>query len=389
MKNQLLIRNCKLYNSENPAAMTDVTIADGKIASIGNFSENERFQHEIDAGGRTMIPGLIDIHIQGAGGADVLDGTEEALSTMSHTLARLGITGFLATTVVKPAEKNRHLRVVTEEVGKDLGGAMVLGIHLEGPFINPVKCGGISIQNIYPPKDGSLDEILDITGNTLKMMTIAPEIKGNHSVVCQLIDANVIPSFGHSNASYDEARAGFRIGISHVTHIFNAMPSLHHRFPGPVAAIFESDTITAQIISDGVHLHPGIIDMLYRILGKERCICITDGIQAMGLPDGRYIYNGKEYDSKNGAAAYPDGTLIGTSLSVLEIAKRFLRFTGCDLKTAIDTVTIQPAKLLGISDRKGSLETGKDADLVLLNPDLSVWKTVIGGKVFLPENPEG
>ncbi|MDD5764715.1 MAG: N-acetylglucosamine-6-phosphate deacetylase [Candidatus Marinimicrobia bacterium] len=384
MKNQLLIRNCKLYDSENPTMPTDVSISDGRIVAIGNTSENEIYQHEIDADGRIMIPGLIDIHIQGAGGADILDGTEDALTTMSRTLARLGITGFLATTVVKPTEKNRHLRVVTEKVGKDLGGATILGIHLEGPFINPVKCGGISIQSIYPPKDNSLEEILEITGETLKMMTIAPEIAGNHAIIRKLINANVIPSFGHSNANYEEARAGFGLGINHVTHIFNAMPSLHHRFPGPLTAIFESETITAQIISDGVHLHPGIIGMLYRILGKERCICITDGIQAMGLPDGRYVYNGKEYDSKDGAAAYLDGTLIGTSLSVLEIAKRFMRFTNCDLKTAINTVTIQAAKLLGIDKWKGSLETGKDADLVLINPDLSVWKTIIGGKVFIP-----
>ncbi|PIS27683.1 MAG: N-acetylglucosamine-6-phosphate deacetylase [Candidatus Marinimicrobia bacterium CG08_land_8_20_14_0_20_45_22] len=384
MKNQLLIRKCKLYDAENPGVLTDVAIRDGKIAAFGNFSESEHFQHEIDAGGRTMIPGLIDIHIQGAGGADILDGTDESLKTMSRTLARLGITGFLATTVVKPCEKNHHLRVVAQNVGKNLSGATILGIHLEGPFINPVKCGGISIRSIYPPKGNSLDEILEITGKNLKMMTIAPEIAGNHPIIRQLIDANIIPSFGHSNASYEEARTGFDLGINHVTHIFNAMPPLHHRFPGPLTAIFESETITAQIIGDGVHLHPAIVDMLYRILGKERCICITDGIQAMGLPDGRYIYNGKEYESKNGAATYLDGTLIGTALSVFEIAKRFMRFTGCDLKTAIDTVTIHPAKLLGIDDRKGSLETGKDADIVLLNPDLSVWKTIIGGKVFIP-----
>jgi len=377
MKMDLLLKNCRRYDSDETV---DITIAEGKIQGIGQVQKREKRTEVIDAAGRRVAPGFIDVHIQGAGGADILDGSSETLQQMSTTLARLGVTGFLATTVMKPETQHQHLKVAAECTDRDLGGARILGIHLEGPFINPIKRGGISPAAIYPASEKALQEILDICGDALRMMTIAPELPGNDEMITKLRGSGVITSFGHSNARYTQARAAFEGGIDHVTHIFNAMPSLHHREPGPLLAILESHTVTAQMISDGVHLHPRIINYLYTSIGLERCICITDGIQAMGLPDGRYLYNGREYRSHNGEARYDDGTLIGTSLSVWEIALRFRKFTGCSLKQAIDTITIHPARVLGIEKQKGSLDVGKDADLVLLDDD-SVSATIIGGNV--------
>ncbi len=295
-------------------------------------------------------------------------------------MAATGTTSYLGTTVVQPSEDNAHLKLAQNYVDKDLGGATLLGFHLEGPFINPEKKGGLNPKGIYSSSPEALIEILEITNGTLKMMTIAPELPGNLAIIKELIKNKVVPAFAHSAASYEETQKGFEAGINHITHIFNAMPPLHHRSPGPLAAILENKTITAQIISDGHHLNSGIVSMLYNILGPERCICITDGMHGIGLPEGIYMYNGREYESKAGAARYLDGTLIGSTMSLGNIALKFKEFTGCGFAEAINSVTINPAKVLGIEDKKGSLAAGKDADLVLLDEDYSVYTTFVEGR---------
>lgn len=380
MSGELLIQNCRL-SDDATAGFLNILIKNKQIASIAEQAPLIAVNNVIDAGGRYIVPGFIDVHIQGAGGADVLDATEKAIKTISITLAQFGVTGFLATTVIKPDTGNRHLNTLTNLWHQDLGGAKLLGIHLEGPFINPAKRGGIAKNAILPPSQGVLGEILKITGNALKMMTLAPELPGNLDIIRYLKKYHIVASFGHSNADYTETLAGFDAGISHITHIFNAMPSLHHRTPGPIAAIFESETVTAQIISDGIHLHPAIVNLIYRNLGSERCICITDGIQAIGLPDGHYFYNGREYESRDGSARYDDGTLIGTALDVHEISRRFQRFTACTKNIALQTITCNPARVLNISEKTGAVKPGYDADLVLLDFDDSVYMTIVDGKI--------
>lgn len=379
---QLLLRNCRLYDRKDPSGTCDVLIQDGKISQIGGLSRKTVAERVIDADGNILAPGFIDVHIQGAGGGDILDGTPVALSTMSTTLARLGITGFLATTVIKPSENNRHLKTVVQYIRhQPLEGAQVLGIHLEGPFINPKRRGGISAEAIRKPSRRLLTEIIEISAGTLKMMTVAPELPGSDEIIRMLLDNGIIPALGHTDADYETARKAFKMGIPHVTHIFNAMPSLHHRRPGPLLAVFENREVSAQIISDGVHLHPRIVNYLYEQLGGDRCICITDGIQAIGLRDGEYVYNGKKYTAKDGIARYHDGTLIGTAVGAGEIACRFRQFTGCQLGEAIDTITKNPASLLGLRDRQGAIEIGLDADLVIMKEDFSIRYSIIDGEV--------
>ncbi len=381
MNDIITIKNCRLYSSKKNDELSDIKIEGSIITRIASSGNRDDEGQTVDAGGRIATPGFIDVHIQGAGGADVLDNTEEALRTISATLARVGTTGFLGTTVVKPKEDNAHLKLMRSFTGRELGGAKLLGIHLEGPFINIKKKGGLAEDAIYPSSPGELEEILDATGDSLKMMTIAPELPGNLQIIRELVKNGVIASFAHSDASYEEVKEGFNAGISHVTHIFNAMPPLHHRAPGPLSAIFENDKVSVQIISDGHHLHPSIVNLIYKLVGEERCICITDGMHGIGLPDGRYIYNGREYESRNGAARYLDGTLIGSTMSLGNIAFKFMEFTGCGLEAAVNSVTKNPAALLKMNDRIGSLETGKSADIVILNPDNSVYKTFVDGKI--------
>jgi len=213
------------------------------------------------------------------------------------------------------------------------------------------------------------------------MMTIAPELPGSLQIIERLVDSNVIASFGHSNATYEQTLDGFNAGISHVTHLFNAMPSIHHRSPGPLVAIFETENVTTQVITDGVHIHPSMLRLAFEILGPNRIIPITDGMQALGLADGRYIYNGIEYESKNGTARYKDGTLIGTALGINQLLGKLVSFTDCPLDVAIKMVTENPAKLLNLQDRKGFIAPGKDADLVLLENGHSVHTTIVAGKI--------
>jgi N-acetylglucosamine-6-phosphate deacetylase len=379
MYDKILIKDCRLFN--NPEIKIDVLTVSGKILQIKkDISSADAYI--LNADGRILCPGFIDIHIQGAGGADILDGTPEALEKMSLTLANLGTTSFLGTTVVKPTENNKHLRTANNYVNKNLEGAALLGFHLEGPFINVNKKGGLDPKSIYPSSPEALAEIVKICKGNLRMMTIAPELPGNLELIKQLRQNNVVAAFAHSEADYNQTKAGFDAGIDHITHLFNAMNPINHRNPGPVTAIFENNHVTAQIISDGHHLHPAVIKMIHRNIGAARCVCITDGVQGMGLPEGKYFYNGKEYTAKEGAARYTDGTLIGSTMSLGEIAVKFMEFTECTLTEAIDSVSYNPAKVLGMERQKGKIEPGYDADLVLLNDDLKVEQTIVNGNIY-------
>jgi N-acetylglucosamine-6-phosphate deacetylase len=380
--NRLLITNCRLLDFIAEGETTSILIENGVISQIGPVHGAEiSGTYLLNAQGAIAVPGFIDVHIQGAGGADVLDGTEDAFRTISRTSAKFGTTGFLATTIFRPGEENEHLKIAAQYVGKDLGGANLLGIHLEGPFISPNKRGMIRPDCVAEPSLRLLNEIQKVTKGRLKIMTIAPELQGNLKIIRSLVAAGIIASFGHSNATYEETIEGFKAGISHVTHLFNAMPPLHHRLPGPLAAIFETKHITAQLITDGVHIHPAVLRLACAVLGPGRIIPITDGMQAMGLQDGKYIYNGVEYESKNGTARYKDGTLIGTAMGMNQIVGRLAKYSAYSLSTAVATASENPAGLLGLMERKGNLTAGKDADIVILDEDFSVRATIVGGKV--------
>jgi len=371
----LTIEGCRILFPE--AEISSITVAGGKIASIGDGAGDTEC---LDAGGRVVTPGLVDVHVQGAGGADVLDANWASLQTMSRTCARFGVTGLLATTVFRPDGHNKHIEIASRAVGRDLGGAAILGLHLEGPFISPEKRGMIRQESICKPSKEALDRILELSRGKLKMMTLAPEIPGNDEVIAELTLRGILPSFGHSDASYDQTISGFEQGISHVTHLFNAMPQIHHRKPGPLLAILESD-VTAQLIADGVHVHPAVVRWSLALMGDDRIVPITDGMRAMGLPDGRYVYDGLEYESSEGSARYEDGTLVGTTLGMNSILERLSRFTGCRRDTAIKMASHNAAEIIGMQSTKGSIEPGKDADLVIWDRDFDVWSTIVGGKI--------
>lgn len=380
MVRPLLLTGCRLYDAADDAPRVDVRVADGRIDAVAPGLEPDGTR-VLDAGGRRLIPGLIDLHIHGAGGADVLDGSAEAMATVCQTLARLGTTSFLATTFLHPEHGDAHLAAAGAAVDDPPTGARVLGVHLEGPFINPVRRGGIPETALRPVSPEAFDALVERSGGRLRMMTIAPELDGALALLPALDAAGVVAAFGHSDATYEEACAAFDAGVRHVTHLYNAMPPLHHRHPGPIPAIFERPDVVVQLIADGAHVGEPMVRWTASTLGPGRCACITDGLRATGLPDGRYDYGGRPFETRDGAARYLDGTLVGTTLSLLGVARRFARFTGVSLATAIDSASTVPARVLGLDHRKGRIAAGYDADLVLLEDDDAVHATLVAGDV--------
>jgi N-acetylglucosamine-6-phosphate deacetylase len=385
---RLRITGCRLITPFLDLPEGELLLEEDRILSAGarDGGSSGRSPHEtvLEAEGRLAVPGLIDLHLQGAGGSDVLDGTPEAMRTIARSCARHGVTGFLATTVFRPGGDNRHLPVAAaacRPAGFVEEGADVLGLHLEGPFIAPEKRGMIQPDCIGPVREETLTELLRLCGGALRMLTIAPELPGALALIRRLSAQGIVTSFGHSAADYVQTAAGLKAGIRHATHLFNAMPPLHHREPGPLPALLEGRGVTLQIIPDGVHLHPAILRLLASLVGPERVVLITDGLQAMGLEDGDYTYNRQPIVVSGGTARSLDGKLVGTTLGMNRLIQRYQGFAGCPLAQAVRAASFNPACVLGIQKRTGSLESGKSADLALLNPDFTVWKTWKRGRL--------
>jgi N-acetylglucosamine-6-phosphate deacetylase len=383
-----LIRGCRVLTPLEELPRGEVLLEGDKIAGVGPPGSQSPWDRVLEAEGKTAVPGLLDVHIQGAGGSDVLDAAglppegsaAGPLATVSRTCARFAVTGFLATTVYRPGGDNTHLEAAAALVGGELPGAELLGLHLEGPFIAPGKRGMIQADCLGEARLETLRDVLGRCAGSLRMMTIAPELPGSLRLIEELAAAGVVASFGHSLAGYEETRRGIAAGISHATHLFNAMAGLAHRAPGPLPALWEAPGIPVQLIPDGVHVQAPVLRLAAALFGPERVVLITDGMQALGLPEGRYTYNGVPYESRGGTARYQDGTLIGTSLGLSQLVLRFRQLAGWSLAEAVRAATLNPARALGLESRKGSLAAGKDADVVLLEQDLSVWRTLRGGR---------
>lgn len=380
MAANLLIKNAQLYTDKDTDNLSDILISAGTITEIAP-SLSEKDVEIFNANGNLITPGFIDIHIHGAGGEEATSTYDDEIHTMAKSLAKLGTTGFLATPVYIPSTALDNLKLL-DSFKSNSDESQLLGIHLEGPFVNREKNGGMQQDWILEPSESILDEILSATNGSMKMMTIAPEVDENLNLTRQMHSAGIIPAFGHTTATFEESLQFIQSGVKHITHLYNAMPGIHHREPGPLLAIFENDDVTVQLISDGNHVSPEIINWTAEQIGTDRIITITDGMQGTGLPEGQYIYNGKEYESKGGTAYYLDGTIIGSTLGLAQHVMNFWRFTDCDFAEAIHTGTLNPARLLGIDHRKGTIAPDKDADLVILDADLQVKNTIIAGEVI-------
>lgn len=336
----------------------------------------------VDVGASWITPGLIDVHCHGAGGRDVLEADPAALRAISRTLAAHGVTGFLATTVVRrEAGGMRHLEVAAEVAAAGpADGARILGLHVEGPYVNVKRKGMIRPDRIWHPDPQDLQQLLATARGQLKMVTLAPEIAGALDLLPILRDHGAVASMGHTDATFAQARAGFDHGIRHVTHLFNAMRGFHHREPGALGAVLTDAGATVQLIADGIHVHPAVLAWTVRVLRPEAVVLITDALPAAGLPDGRYAYDGRPYDSRGGTAYGPDGVLFGTTRLLDQMVRQAVRCCGVDFPTAIRMATWNPARAAQLTRDVGELAPGRQADLVVWSTDHQVQATMVAGQ---------
>jgi N-acetylglucosamine-6-phosphate deacetylase len=259
------------------------------------------------------------------------------------------------------------------------GGAQPLGVHLEGPCIDVKKKGAQPEQHITNAASIDYQQLFSL-GN-IKLITLAPEIEENADLIAFARAQGAAVVVGHSSATYEDLEEAVKHGLNHATHTFNQMEGLHHRKPGTVGGVLLLDEIYAEFIADGVHLHPAVVDMVVRLKGADRAVAITDAISGAGMPDGEYELGGQKIVVKEGAVRLPDGTLAGSALTLDQAVRNIVEFTVASLPEAIQMATLTPARSIGVADRKGSLEPGKDADIVILDDDLDVLKTMVGGEV--------
>ncbi|TVR22024.1 MAG: N-acetylglucosamine-6-phosphate deacetylase [Anaerolineaceae bacterium] len=337
----------------------------------------------IDAGGRTLAPGFIDIHVHGGGGHEAMDATPEALRGLSAFYARHGVTGFLATTWTAADTAILNALQTVADVMADpaaLNGADLLGAHVEGPYINENKSGAQPDGYIRRADRAEFDA-WRATG-VIRRVTIAPEFEANQALAADCAKRGISVSAGHTDATFTQMQEAVARGVDSTTHTFNAMRGLHHREPGTVGAALLLSQLRCEVIADGVHLHPAIVDLLWRVKGADGLIMITDAVRGAGLAEGTiYQQDGRRVTVRDGSAYLDDGTLAGSTLTMSAAVQNVARFTACDFAQLWPCFSRTPARVIGVDDITGSIATGKRADLVLLDDALNVTQTIVKGRV--------
>jgi N-acetylglucosamine-6-phosphate deacetylase len=328
-----------------------------------------------------VAPGLIDIHVHGGGGHDAMAASREALDGVSVFLAAQGVTSFLATTYTAPTDETlRVAKAVGRATRTGTSGARLLGLHAEGPFINPERAGAQSARDIRPPSLEEASELYDASDETLRMMTLAPELEGATPVVEWLDDKGVVPSAGHSDATYDEMMMGVKAGVRHASHLFNGMRPFHHREPGVAGAALADERVKVELIADGVHLHPVTLGLAVGLKGPRRTALVSDAIAAAGLRDGEYSLGGQRVEVRDGVCTLESGALAGSTLTLNKAVRNMVELVGTPISEAVMMASSTPAAIMGEA-RKGRLEPGLDADVVVFDWDFRVLLTMVGGSV--------
>jgi N-acetylglucosamine-6-phosphate deacetylase len=357
----------------------------GKIDYLGTMDDASPVEGErVNIQDLLIVPGLIDIHVHGGHGITFGKPLSLAadLREYSKWVVESGVTGFLTTITAASAEElSGMIESFVSEFKKGLPGAQALGIHLEGPFMNIDKKGAQNPKWIRNPSLEEARMLLKAGQGWIKQMTLAPELPGAEQVANIFYESGVPLAIGHSAADYERASQALATWWTHVTHTFNAQTGFHHRRPGVVGAVLGSDEITAELIADMVHVHPGAMKVLVRCLGADRIVLVTDAMEAAGLPDGEYTLLGAKVFVSDGKATHADGTIASSTAMLNQCVMNINRDVGIPLPDAVKMATINPARVIGEADKLGSLEVGKQADLIVIDEDLEVYLTMVQGRV--------
>jgi len=331
----------------------------------------------IDAGDMAVVPGFIDLHIHGLMGHDSMG---PDLACVIRDLPAFGVTAFLGTTLTLPRDEAlAHLEAMAAVLETPPPGARCLGIHLEGPFLSPSRPGMATSEWFEPLSWESFQTFQQVAGGHIRMVTFAPEADEAMACIPRLIEVGVVPVIGHSNATFEQVAGAVRLGLAHATHTFNAMSPLHHREPGVVGAVMYFDEIVAELVADGVHVHPAVMAILLRVKGLERVALVSDAAPLAGLPDGEYEWEHKPVFVRDGSCRLADGTIAGAHALLDTGVRNLVNQVGLPLEQALVPATRVPADVLGL--RKGRLAPGYDADIVLLDGELRPALTLVEGEI--------
>ncbi len=361
----------------------EVWIRDGSLRSVGPAGGGDGDGETIDVGGAWVVPGYIDTHVHGGGGAQCTTADPDEIEAVARFHAAHGTTALLPTTVAAPIDE---LVVALGAIAGARrrgpgGGAVVLGAHLEGPFLSPARPGAMEPAAFRNPDPRVVERLLGAQPDLVRFMTFAPELTGALDLVRTLVQADVVASVGHSDASYEQTLDAVSAGARAVTHLFNAMRPWHHRRPGVVGAALDLPQVSAELICDGAHVAPAALRLAYRAKGRDRIRLVTDAMQAAGMPDGDYRLGAARVTVTDGQATRPDGgSLAGSTITMQGAVRNAVRFLGVSVEDAVALASTNPARLLGLQARKGAIAAGMDADLTVLDDDLQVCGTLVAGE---------
>ncbi|WP_420641115.1 N-acetylglucosamine-6-phosphate deacetylase [Candidatus Leptofilum sp.] len=380
----ICIQHTTVYAPDEVIEDGAVLVADGRIQAIASAKQMEppEAAHRIDGTGLHLVPGFIDLQLNGAMGHDFTEDPHTIWPVAAY-LPSYGVTSFLPTIITAPLASSTAAMAVLQQPPAGFSGATPLGLHIEGPFLNPAKKGAHNPNYLQLPTETAVANWSPEAG--VRLVTLAPELAGALDVVNVLKQQNVVVSAGHSTATFAQATDGFDAGIRYGTHLFNAMPSLHHRELGLLGALLADDRATIGLIVDGEHVHPALVKMVWELVGNDRLNLVTDAMAALGMPPGSYRLGDFDVTVDETTARLPDGTLAGSILAMDTAVRNLITYTGCTLAEALPTITSIPADLLNLP-HKGRIAPGKDADLALLTPELQVHSTIIGGQIVYQKN---
>lgn len=380
----MIISNVWIYTEEKRFKRGFVRTEGDRIAEIG---EQEPVEESFDGAGCYLIPGMIDIHTHGCVGYDFCDGTPEAVERMAKYLAAIGVTTFAPATMTLSVEALERILQTgalfrqEKKQGKYPFHADLAGINMEGPFISKEKKGAQKEAYIIPAATEVFEHFQKTAGGLVKYIGIAPEAYESMGFIRQVRDRARV-TLAHSNADYNTAREAFSLGVNHVTHLYNAMSPFHHRDPGIVGAVADCRHVEAELICDGVHVHPAVIRSTFRLLGAERILFVSDSMRATGMPDGVYELGGQQVTVQGSFATLEDGTIAGSVTTLPDCLRYAVREAGIAPEEAISCVTMNPARSLGIYGECGSITVGKRADLVLLGSEYQVRMVIKSGHIL-------
>ena len=374
----MILKNAEVFNGDFEKIRADVKIDGEKISKIGNFSSEDG----LDLTGLVVMPGLIDMHINGCGGADTGDATPEALETMSQTLVKNGVTSFCPASMTLSFEELTKIFANIDAMKDKVGGAYIHGANMEGPYIAMSKKGAQNPLYVRNPDKEEFKKLYEGCNGAIRVVDIAPECDGGDEFIKEIQPICPV-SIAHTDAGYDEAVHAIELGVRHITHLFNAQSGLHHRKPGVVGAAFDvgrANGVRAELICDGFHIHPATLRIAFREMGEDGTVIISDSMKAAGCPDGDYDLGGQPVYVRDGKALLADGTIAASTSNVYKELKNVISF-GIPEKQAVKSATINPAKAIRVDDKTGSIEEGKLADILVVDKDYNIKLVIVKGEI--------